>query len=553
MKILVIILAALLILPFKSVASEQTKLVVTDEKNVRKTISMPSNEVGEFKNNNASLIIEQDILVSSPKTKPKLYNAEGKIVNRFNKVVLGKSTQSLNISDYTPNDEYFSEQVHWLKADSQYLAYNNVLFSVRALSPLRRPVVGVIDSGFYQHPDLIYLDGYNMSRVKFETDDQIYGGERGDYFYLPEGLNSIPEDREKCTVHGTGVAGIAVATRDNNIGFAGIADAEFIATRSMACGGGFLSDSADAILWQLGEQVDQIRKPLATADVINLSLGGESQTCPSYLQSAITQANNKGVPVIVAIGNKQIDASQFTPTNCNGVINVAAATREGDLFSTSNFGKEIDIVALGEFIASMTAYPEQVGYWEESSFAAPIVTGVIANAVTEFGSLTPSEIKFFLAATATPFAPGQCDDSVRCGPGILDAEQFHLAMRAYKTGDIVSIKPVLNNTQFCDKTLYVTDDSELQRLCSTLEVSLPIHQSNRSDIRFDILEYPRGQDMAFENGAVVMTTQSSRLLVANLDLDQNDYGVRICNNERCFGDSAIKISNHSNDIPAICN
>jgi hypothetical protein len=552
MKILVVISAAVSIMSSECVASEYTNLVVTDKSKTRKTISIPKNEVEEFKNKNTFLIIEQDILVSSPKTKPKLYNSDGKIFNRFNKIALSKSTQSSNISDYTPNDEYFSEQVHWLKADSQYLAYNNVLFSVRALSPLRRPVVGIVDSGFYRHPDLTYLDGYNMSRVKFEVDDKVYGGERGEYFYLPEELESSPEGRDKCTVHGTGVAGVAVATRDNNIGFAGIVDAELIATRSMACGGGFLSDSADAIFWQLGEQVDEIRKPTATADVINLSLGGEAQTCPSYLQEAITQANNKGVPVIVAIGNKQIDASQFTPANCDDVINVAAATREGDLFPTSNFGKEIDIVALGEFIAGMTAYPEQVGYWEESSFAAPIVTGVIANAVAEFGPLTPSEIKFFLAATATSFAPGQCDDSVRCGPGILDAEQFHLAMRAYKTGGILSIKPALSNTQFCDKTLYITDDNELQRLCSTLEVSLPIHQSNRSDIRFDILQYPKGQAMTFENGAVVMTTQSSRLLVANLDLEQNDYGVRVCNNERCFGGTAIKISNLTQDKPEIC-
>ncbi|MDP5031412.1 S8 family serine peptidase [Paraglaciecola sp.] len=554
MKILVVILAALLLfnVPLKSLANENIKLVVTNENNVRKIISVSNAEVEKFKSKNTSYIIEDDLFVSSPKIKPKAYNSDGKIISRYDKLVLGKSSQSSTDTDYTPNDEYFSEQVHWLKQDSPYLGYNNVLFSVRALSPLRRPVVGVIDSGFYQHPDLTYLDGYNMSRVEYEADGQTYGGERGEYFYIPEGLNNSPEGRQKCTVHGTGVAGVAVATRDNNIGFAGITDADFIATRSMACGGGFLSDSADAIRWQLGEQVDEIRKPLATVDVINLSLGGQAQTCPSYLQEAITQANVKGVPVVVAIGNNQIDASEFTPTNCNGVINVAAATREGDLFPTSNFGKEIDIVVLGEYIAGMTAYPEQIGYWEESSFATPIVTGVIANAVAEFGPLTPAEIKFFLAATATSFAPGQCDDSVRCGPGILDAEQFHLAMRAYKTGGILSIKPALSNSQFCDNTLYITDDNELQRLCSTLEVSLPIHQSNRSDIRFDILQYPKGQAMTFENGAVVMTTQSSRLLVANLDLEQNDYGVRVCNNERCFGGTAIKISNLTQDKPEIC-
>ncbi|WP_339723677.1 S8 family serine peptidase [uncultured Paraglaciecola sp.] len=488
--------------------------------------------------------IENDVIIGTPKSKPKTYNDYHSLTLEQLPKQQVKEPYSIypsSRSDYVPNDTYYNEQVHWLAPTTQYLSYNNILPSVQRLSPMRRPVVGIIDSGFYAHPDLIYADGYDMVTLG--------DAQRGENYLMRES----DDEEHFCNVHGTGVAAVAVATRDNNLGFAGIADGDFLATRSMDCGFGYLSDSSDALLWQIGKPVEDIRPATVTADVVNMSLGGTVDHCPDFMQNAITEAVNSGVPVIAAIGNNEMDASEFTPANCNGVINVAAASREGELFSSSNFGTLIDIAALGDFVASATEDPDGVGWWEESSFSAPIVTGVLANAVSEFGLLSNAEIKFFLAVTATPFAAGQCDDSNRCGPGIMDANAFHSSLREYKNGDLVTLKPALSNTEFCDKDLYATDDNELAMLCETYELVMPVHQSNRSDIRFEVMVFVKDDTMQYANGQVVATSTSSRMLMSALDMSSNDYGVRMCNTERCFGDTAIKINSSSTALPAKCN
>ena len=181
------------------------------------------------------------------------------------------------------------------------------------------------------------------------------------------------------------------------------------------------------------------------------------------------------------------------------------------------------------------------------------MTGVIANAISELGSLSNAEIKFFLSATANPFMAGQCDDSNRCGAGIMDAKAFTSALRDYRNGDTVALKPALSNTEFCDKTLYATDNNELARLCDTYELIMPENKSNRSDIRFEIMTFNKGESMKHENGDLFLTSTSSRMLISSLDMSENDYGVRMCNSERCYGDTAIQVINNSKEKPAICD
>jgi hypothetical protein len=540
---------------FTAIADETVKMIMTNNKGSQVIVS-EDQLTNQLSGNN--ITIEEDVIIQSPNTKPKEYNYDStsvlrQLTKKYSANAYSTKSSGTVKSTYVPNDPYFDEQIHWLSStidtkalgyNADHLGYNNILSSVQKLSPMRRPVIGIIDSGFYDHPDIIYRDGYNFSTVSNSV--------LGEYFLIPEEFNT-PEGRQlNCSVHGSGVTAVAAATRDNSIGFAGIVDADILAARSMHCGYGYLSETATSILWQIGEDISDVRPAEVTADVINISLGGISDDCPTFIQSAFDKANKKGVPIVVAIGNSQIEASGFTPVNCKGGINVAAATREGDLHYSSNFGEAIDIVALGQSVVSVTEDPDVIGYWEESSFAAPIVSATITNAVSELGKLTVPELKFFLSATATPFMAGQCDDSLRCGAGILDAAAFIAELRNYKSGKTVTLSPALNNAELCDKTLYATDDNELALLCETYEIILPEHQSNREDIRFEILEFIKGDELLHENGALVASSTSSRMLISSLDMDESDYGVRMCNSERCFGDTAIKISNNSDTLPAMC-
>jgi len=479
--------------------------------------------------------VHNDILIKTPKSMPSLYLKRS----------VNSQRMSLSNDDYTPNDPWFKYQSQWNESTIEKPSSNNILNSVRGLSPLRRGTIGVIDSGFYEHPDVSYFDGYNMvSRSERE---------KGEYFYVSEEFNTDPDTRRaNCGVHGTGVAGVSSATRDNNLGMAGISDANLIAVRAMNCGSGYLSDAANSLAWLSGTQVDDIRPPKEKADVVNLSLGALASDCPNYIQEPVTSAINNDTLVVAAAGNDSIDASGFTPANCTGVITVASAGEDGHILPSSNFGMMIDIAALGENVTSFTSDEDVVGWWAGTSFAAPTVSGVLMNAVQEFGDVSVTEAKFFMSATATPFISGICDDSTHCGPGILDAEAFHSALRMYKSGNMVTLRPALGNTEFCDKTLYATTDDELARLCSLNEITLPHYQGSRKDIRYEVLAYDKEEEISNDSGELVLTLYNEKSLVSSLDMSLFNYGIRMCDNDRCFGDQPLPIKNALSEIPAIC-
>ena len=68
------------------------------------------------------------------------------------------------------------------------------------------------------------------------------------------------------------------------------------------CKTGYASDVADAIVWASGGSIDGMPSTSTPAQVISMSFTGLG-ACPSYLQSAVTQAVNNGVILIAAAGN----------------------------------------------------------------------------------------------------------------------------------------------------------------------------------------------------------------------------------------------------------
>jgi subtilisin family serine protease len=82
------------------------------------------------------------------------------------------------------------------------------------------------------------------------------------------------------------------------------------------------------------------------AKVVSISLGG-SGACDSTTQGAINSARSRGASVIVAAGNSNANASNFSPANCSGVVTVAAVGRNGGKASYSNFGATVEIAAPG--------------------------------------------------------------------------------------------------------------------------------------------------------------------------------------------------------------
>lgn len=247
--------------------------------------------------------------------------------------------------------------------------------------------VAIVDTGSKWNFDLAgqEVQGYDFVSGAYLSND-------GD------GRDSNPADVAANTGnHGQFVSGV-ISAKSNNAGITGVApDSKFFHARALGTNtGGYQSDIADAITYSAGGKVAgaPVRTP---ASVINLSLGW-TESCPAYIQKAISYAVSRNVPVVTAAGNFAIDANRFTPANCNGTISVGAIGSNNSLASFSNWGSGVDLVAPGVSIASTTN--NSIGYKSGTSFAAPHVAGAIALMKEANPNLTEAEVRTILLNTA---------------------------------------------------------------------------------------------------------------------------------------------------------
>jgi len=369
---------------------------------------------------------------------------------------------------YVPNDPYFtSDQWHMLAPDGTATydgGPNRGGANVPAAWDLADGsgiTIAILDTGITAHPDIntTFADaGYDFISDAFvsgrPTDDRVPGGwDLGDWTIGYPGASSCTQ--RNSSWHGTHVAGTAGAElTDNGVGMAGIAyAANIVPVRVLGHCGGYDTDIADAIVWAAGGTVEGVPANENPAHVINLSLGG-SGACPASYSSAIAQANALGAVVVVAAGNSNANAANFTPANCPGVITVAANGVTSRRAYYSNYGETIEISAPGggvyandgsggtqiydgfvwqarnpstttptpiEDINPATAYGGSAG----TSMASPHVAGIVAlmqgaRLDAEMPLLTPEEVLDILQDTVTPFtvAPSA---SQPIGPGIVNA------------------------------------------------------------------------------------------------------------------------------------
>ena len=318
---------------------------------------------------------------------------------------------------YTPNDPRYNEQ--W--------GFHDQTGGIRAPAAWDTThgegvVVAVVDTGYRPHPDLQenLLPGYDMVSNSANAGD----GDGRDSDATDMGDYSPQCNIHQSTWHGTHVAGTVAAVTNNSLGVSGTAfKAKVVPVRVLAKCGGYTSDIADGITWAAGGNVSNIPVNQNPAKVINLSLGGESATCPQTYQQAINTARQMGASIVVAAGNDTMDASGFTPVNCTGVIAVANSNRQGGRTSTSNYGSLIDLAAPGDSILSThnngqsspgaDSYASMTG----TSMSAPHVAGVAALMYALKPDLTPDQVEQYLKESARDF-PASCQG---CGEGILDA------------------------------------------------------------------------------------------------------------------------------------
>lgn len=282
--------------------------------------------------------------------------------------------------------------------------------------------------------------GYN---TEFDT-RHIVGDNPNDLYEKGYGNNDVegPDAR-----HGTHVAGIIAANRENSLGIKGIADnVRIMSVRAVPNGDERDKDVANAIIYAVDNG----------AHIINMSFGKSLSPHKEVVDKAVKYAESKGVLLLHAAGNDgdNIDERDNFPNRnykkggrAKTWLEVGASSWGKDedfVGSFSNYGKKsVDFFAPGVQIYSTTP-DNNYEFLQGTSMACPAAAGVAALIMSYFPDLSAAEVAEILRLSTRKFdglmvtKPGDTEkvnfSELSSTGGIVNAyEAVKLAMN-YKPG-----------------------------------------------------------------------------------------------------------------------
>lgn len=206
---------------------------------------------------------------------------------------------------------------------------------------------------------------------------------------MAPGWTAINDGRgtEDCDGHGTHVAGTIAGTTW------GVAKkATIVPVRVLDC---FGSGTFSGIIAGL----DWIRLNRTGPAVVNMSLGGGLS---STVNTAVANLVASGVTVVVAAGNSNANACNYSPAAAPSAITVGATTATDGRASFSNFGTCLDIFAPGQGITSSVIDSDSAtAVYSGTSMASPHVAGAAALYLGANPSATPAAVATSLTQSAT--------------------------------------------------------------------------------------------------------------------------------------------------------
>ncbi|QFZ24872.1 type VII secretion-associated serine protease mycosin [Saccharothrix syringae] len=255
----------------------------------------------------------------------------------------------------------------------------------------------------------------------------------GDY------VETAEKGAKDCDGHGTGVAGVAAASRDDRTGFVGAApDAQVISIRQTSNRYAFEDKANPANSRPSAGRVGTLAQAIVAAvrqgaQVINISLTScarpqEPSTQERELQAAIDWAvNDEDVVVVTAAGNidansgceaqndnedtNNVNVVASPPWYADNVLSVASISQVGEVSAFSVWGPWVSVAAPGEEITTLDPAGQgltnanvdtngRTTAIQGTSFASPYVAGVAAMVRERFPDLTARQVMDRIKATA---------------------------------------------------------------------------------------------------------------------------------------------------------
>lgn len=345
------------------------------------------------------------ILASGDSKNPEYEKAKAEYDKEF-KLWTGRKTQYDQIysriksadealANYLNKKDYTKEDVQGIKSDDQEVAqavqmmnymYSNGLDSIKeAYSEIEGALENINDRLNYN------LNIDFKGRINGDNPDDM-----STKFYGNGNVKPV----KKSESHGTHVAGIIAAERNNELGANGVANnVEIMSVRTVPNGDEYDKDVALAIRYAVDNG----------AKIINASFGKYYSPHSDWVREAITYAGKHDVLFVNAAGNEgeDLDTVAIYPNDQvdNGsevsdtFITVGALEPkygENMVAGFSNYGKvNVDVFAPGAKVYSTTPeneYDTKGG----TSMAAPAVAGVAALIRSYYPSLTAAQVKQIL-------------------------------------------------------------------------------------------------------------------------------------------------------------
>ncbi|NDE72284.1 MAG: S8 family peptidase, partial [Actinobacteria bacterium] len=173
-------------------------------------------------------------------------------------------------------------------------------------------------------------------------------------------------------------------------------NAKIVPVRVLGCtGSGTFSQVIAGLEWILSPENPNSK----TQAVVNMSLGGSAS---SSIDAAVTKLTNSGIVVVVAAGNSNADACNYSPARAPSAITVGATTMSDAKSGYSNFGPCVDIQAPGSDItSSWLNSPTATKTISGTSMATPHVVGAAAVYLGLNPSASVAQVAQFLDQEST--------------------------------------------------------------------------------------------------------------------------------------------------------
>lgn len=351
--------------------------------------------------------VEKEVLDKKTQAESELAQideAEGRIIDALNNVEKGLKAQNLNLSEIKNLD---------VSEDTGLAFGKRVVQKIMEDSPGRGSIEEIKEFILFE----LLNDKREIQKqlefaynTEFDPRAEIVKDNYADSYEKYYGNNDVEGPDP---LHGTHVAGIVGAVRNNNIGMNGIAaNVKLMSVRTVPDGDERDKDVANAIRYAVDNG----------ASIINMSFGKAYSWDKKVVNEAVKYAASKDVLLVHAAGNsgENTDIEDNFPNDHLGKsgflffkkekyaknwIEVGALSHkkgEDAVAGFSNYGtKEVDIFSPGVQIYA-TVPNNQYRFLQGTSMASPVVAGLAAVLRSQYPALTAEQVKTIIMTTGTP-------------------------------------------------------------------------------------------------------------------------------------------------------